>query len=238
METINRFEHSGIDEQAQKQRKFLGDTLDGVVSMGLSILQEDGKGKRAYFEQVPLMMQLRHLVELVDSVAILIRNGSVNPAYHLLRSVLESMLHLKFLLGEDAVQKCKSYIVASSMEQLEFLYTVKASPQAQAKPELYSTVDVEIEQLEKRLKLEELKDVHEALMSLKKGNKIPKWYNIFKANTIRDIARACDEEMLYKHLYSDFSMKTHGVDVITGNLYSKEGFVGVKPIRQANEIGL
>jgi hypothetical protein len=60
---------------------------------------------------LPPAMSLRHLIELLDSVSMLVRNGCVEPCKLLLRGVLESSFNVLYILQEETDRRALSFLV-------------------------------------------------------------------------------------------------------------------------------
>lgn len=89
-------------------------TLDELVNYGTQVVHWVGNNPK--FKKpdvdVPLVLLSRHILELVDSISILVKKSSIDPCKVLLRAALESMLYIKFITAERSEERCKAYLVS------------------------------------------------------------------------------------------------------------------------------
>lgn len=98
----------------------LADSLDDVVNFGTHVIEwYEGPTEEGKDVAVPLLMLLRHMLELVDATSILIRSSAVEPSSVLLRSMFETKVYLAWLLKEDTRRRSLGYLVCYVRKQIK-----------------------------------------------------------------------------------------------------------------------
>src|SRR6202008_1738808 len=62
---------------------------------------------------------LRHLLEMLDSVSILVKHSSIDPNKLLLRGMVETFLSLEYILDSDTKQRALSFLVVHYHQQIK-----------------------------------------------------------------------------------------------------------------------
>jgi hypothetical protein len=75
--------------------------IDEVVNFGTHILKWEVNEATGRDENIPVAMMLRHTLELTDSLSILGRHSSIDPCKPILRSILETLFGLEYILEND-----------------------------------------------------------------------------------------------------------------------------------------
>jgi hypothetical protein len=88
------------------------DLLDEVVNFGTHLFSWCNYAVKGKTDEIaPLMLSLRHALELLDAVSILIRQSSIEPCKVLLRALLEVILGVKYMLQADTDRRALSFMV-------------------------------------------------------------------------------------------------------------------------------
>lgn len=210
--------------------------LDELVAYGTVILDWVGlSGKLCGDEEIPLIMTFRNSLELLDSISILVKNSSIDPAKLQLRALLESLFVISYIVEKEPEQRSYDYLTGHYLRKKRAY--LKLDPKTQqgkqfrseikndtlsGKMEVPTIPDLQkhIDRVEKILqKPEYLKSVTEfnRLKNLKGGN--PNWYSFFDGpKNIIDLANHLSMSGLYNVLYRQFSMSVHGQDTIDRRL--------------------
>ena len=89
-------------------------TLEEIVNYGTQVVHWAGynpKFKKPDID-LPLLLLSKHILEIADSISILLKKSSIDPCKVLLRAALEAMLYIKFITAERSEDRCKAYLVS------------------------------------------------------------------------------------------------------------------------------
>ncbi|MDT0555266.1 DUF5677 domain-containing protein [Constantimarinum sp. W242] len=91
-----------------KVQNHFSDLLNQVIYYGTNIVELDTKVKREGKDNNVPTLFLRNILEISDSISILIRNSSIEPSKILLRSLIENSLSLAYMLEKNEKQRALS----------------------------------------------------------------------------------------------------------------------------------
>lgn len=224
--------------------------IDEIVAFGSHILKWIGDSRKlGGDEEIPLIMTFRNVIELVDSIAILLRESSIDPCKLQLRAILESLLVIKFITEKDAKLRALNYLVCHYHQKLD-LYKKLDSKTPQGKqfqtelkrgqygskmqfpniPNLKKAID-NLENLLKKPHYVQSETEYQRLKKKKKGK--PVWYEFFGGpKSIIELADYLNLIDMYNILYRQFSRSIHGQDVIDSKLSGdSRGYAAIAQIR-------
>ena len=228
-----------------------GDSIDKLVRFGSELIEwdwtrESDEKKDAYL--VPILF-LRNLIENIDAMGILIRQGASDPAKSLLRTVVENFFSLEYLLSEKEHERCMSFHIWNTYHQYK-LYEKLDGTSVHAKqldalfkkdellksasPLILETVDKMKANAKVLLALplyqEFAAELERTKLKLKKNN--PHWYSLYDGpTTVENLANSSAFPALYE-VYRGLSNTVHGVDIIQGKIAGLgDGMVGIDQLR-------
>jgi len=235
-------------------------TLDELVSFGTQVVHwaaNNPKFKKPDVD-VPLVLLSRHILELVDSISILVKKSSIDPCKILLRAALETMLYIRFITAERCEERCKAYLVSymknKKNEYLKYKFDSKIHEAFKKKiendhfineglnpftKELDQLVDAKIKNLDEWISRPIFSDTIIEFNRLKKKyNRKPPWYLLYDgAENIEKLASMFKFQYLYEAVYRNWSDFVHASDVITGRIAAGgEGKSAFYQIRMGNSI--
>jgi len=225
----------------QELINLISTTLDELVSYGTQVIHWVAHNPK--FKQpdinVPLLLLTRHIVELVDSISILVKKSSIDPCKIILRSALETMLYIIFITKEKCEDRSKAYLVTyiknKKNEYLKFkrgtqlhkdfrnkikndqLISEGFNPFSQI---LDDQLQKKIENLDRLISKPIFSETKtEYNRTKKKYNKKPPWYLLYNgAESIEKLAEILNYRYLYEVAYRRWSSTVHASDVITGKV--------------------
>ncbi len=193
---------------------------------------------------------VRHVVEALDGVSLLLASGSVLPCYPLLRGIFDAWMGVFFISEKDSDQRGAAYFAAQLSQEKAFwerfdpatangkalqdeLKTDIAGPQPFSNVPLQE-VRQHIAELQAELDDPLLKPAAQAWAS--KGKADPAWYSLVAPpNNLRELARSLDKLSMYELHYRPWCRQVHATDTIA-SLSSTEDAIAVRPIRHADGI--
>ena len=220
-------------------------TLDEIVSYGTQVIHwaaHNPKFDEPYLD-LPVLLLTRHIVELADSISILVKQSSIDPCKILLRSALETMLYIKFIAEQKSKDRCiaymHNYIINKKNEYSRFKRGTKLHNEFQGiikndqlimdgfnpfSKDLDDQLQKKIENLD-RLILKPIFTVTKKEFNRikKKLNRRPPWYSLYNgASNIAKLADLLKHRYLYEVVYRKWSNSVHASDVISGKIAKAE----------------
>lgn len=114
------------------------EALEEIVNFGSHILVWDTHPKTAGEENVPPTMLFRHYLDIIDSISILVKQGSGDTPKILIRAALEVTLYVEYLFEKDTFDRCMAFIVADTINQIKTVK--KLHPQTEEGKELHKNI--------------------------------------------------------------------------------------------------
>lgn len=235
MNDHNEFLGRQIDQRVQPILTNLYEKIREVSSFGARILAWDLEKQRGGDHLIPPMLFLRNQIEIIESIATLIKDSLAEPCNQLLRSAIETHFYLEYLLMEDTARRALSFLVWDTHKNIQLLKRLDGqSEQAKQFKSKYDkdrllsghvfvleTVDKHLKNSSELLELENYKPINEEYLRLKKlkKGKAPNWFSLFDGP--EDIERLADNVKLnamYEGLYRTLSSSVHGTDILRGKL--------------------
>jgi hypothetical protein len=207
------------------------------------------------FHHITVLMLVRHVIECLDAVAVLVSKGCIPPCDPLLRSGMEALLGILYILEKDSEQRGLAYQVAHAHKKIKFYQRCDPNhPSGQQlrkdlqydpiggdvlkelPPQDYSKY---ITNLQAMLQRPEYQPIEQAWQAAKKGSKKggtknsdPAWFSLFggPAN-VRELAIYLKQPAMYEFMYRQWSDKVHAGSVLENVARSSEGQQVRRPIR-------
>lgn len=226
------------DENLKPILDLFANGIEKLVDFGLEIVNWDTEKLDASDEHLPPILFLRNYLEKIDAISILVRHSSIDPCKSLLRTALENIIYLEYLLQKDTEQRSISFLVWNSISQQK--WAEKADGSSANYKQLLSKykkdkfmrehtppVHPDIEKIktngEQLLELDRYKSTHEEYERTRKKIKNPAWYSLYDGPENMDLlCTSVDLNAIYEVLYRIFSHSVHGNDVIQGKLLPDE----------------
>jgi len=180
-------------------------------------------------ESFPALAMYLHIIQMIDSIEVLISNGCVEPANLLLRSAFEAKLGIGYLLEKNRGQRAISWIVKNIIDEIENLQTIDLSNKKNKESAVITEPDVpekiikvlptpsiseDIVKLRENLKKPAYAEAYaEYSILMKKGRKYPEWYSFFGGpRNLKELATYLNQIEIYQRLYSSWSRISHVSD--------------------------
>lgn len=224
----------------------LADSLDNVVNFGTHVIawftECAPQGKD---ESIPVMMLLRHMLELVDATSVLVRSSAVEPATVLLRSMFETKVYLAWLLKEDTRRRSLGYWACYVRKQIKA--DARMDPRMQQAKQLVKELegtaaegivdevetagfdfDAMRDRKENALEQPHFEEVMREFEEAKarytpKGKKDPPWHFLFDGRkSLEELAADVGLSDWYHLRYREWSDIAHGFEVIQGKLIAED----------------
>lgn len=226
------------EEMDPEVLKLLGKFSSGIeaaVNFGTHILAWDIKQAKGKDENIPVILMFRHILELLDSISILIKVSSVDPCKLILRGILETFLGLEYLLEKDTTERALGFLVwhyhkdlkqykkfdprENESKNLERILQSDKSLDGMTLPKI-PNLEKAITNINKLL-LNPIYSNSEAkyrmLLSSKESN--PSWYRVSGGpKNVEQLAIYLKRQALYEILYRNWSGPAHGTDIMINKM--------------------
>lgn len=197
--------------------------IDELVNYGSLLL--DKICSRQNFTEVHSVFQTLYVqfLSLVDSAAILVKNGHGDGLKPISRSILEISLNLQYLMTGNFDENCIAYQVTEVRGRIkEYKKFINESQDGEKTKSLYAKIGFnvgsidfqkKIDNLENMLKREPYKTMNEQYNTVKRTyGRLQQWYTVqdISLKTVRDLAVHLDKEIYYEIIYKPYSNYSHG----------------------------
>ncbi|WP_421896877.1 DUF5677 domain-containing protein [Marinoscillum sp.] len=224
-----------IEAEVGKMLKQLAEKVDELPMFGSRIIEWDISQSKGGDHQLPAVLFLRNFLELIDSIAILIRNSSIDPCKSLLRTSLETFFYLDYLLDDEQERRAMCFLVWNAHRNIKLykkldgeseLFKQLKSKYAKDKylknidPFIYKEiVNPALENSESLLNLPSYQPINLEYLRTKNLRKNPNWYSLYDGpKDVEELATKSQFSILYEILYRSWSQAVHGTDIIQGKI--------------------
>lgn len=250
---ISDFITREIDKDLFEILQQFSNGLEEVVNFGSNIINWDLNRPTGSDEDLPAILFLRNFLEEVDAISILIKHSSVDPCKNLLRTALENLFYLEYILEKDSKNRALSYLVWNVIRYNKFLTKADGkSPEFNdfankcrkdkflkySTPFIIKQSDLLKAEGKKMLQLPKYLPIKTEYDNTKKRlKKSPPWYSLFNGpDSVEKLASVLNFDALYEVLYRGFSDSIHGTDIIQGKLSSDlSGMPQIDSLRSPKE---
>ncbi|MBN2616119.1 MAG: hypothetical protein JXR71_10545 [Bacteroidales bacterium] len=215
------------------------ETIDEFVNFGTHVLKWHVDIKRGGDEQMPLIMFLRELLEKADSISILVKNSSIDPAKTILRSLFELHLYISYLLESHFQDRSMAFLVWNAKNIIKtnnaFLKGNQEYKNLKRQVENDNSF-LDINDLDRLPSATPIIDNQEALLQRPEYKKAlteyektkkrfgnPKWYSLFNGpQSIQGLAIHLKMSSFYELVYRNWSGSVHSTDIINGKIVKSQ----------------
>lgn len=232
------------------------DTLAGgiteVVNFGTHVLvwyDEANAGKTD--EAAPTSLLLRHFIEMIDSVSILVRSSAIEPTQVLLRSAFEAAIQLEWIIRDDTDRRAMAFMTWHVHQRLKYYTRLDRSTSEgrelakKLKGTMYDGIDLrdkfDLESARANLKILLKKPLYRETAAeyevVRKNSRNPRWYQLFGGpRSVEQLANQVKMPEFYELLYRSWSGVAHATDVVAGKVSSREGVTQIHQIRSPERV--
>jgi hypothetical protein len=207
--------------------------LSEVLAYGLALFARCSIRPEGDDENLVILFNYRHLLELLDSINIQLAESAPSPAALQLRAMFEALLTIEYVTQDQAKTRSRAlaYLYQVELGRRRFYLSQDANtPEGKAfrdaiandpyasqlkpldRPDLAERVN-EIDALLDRADFREI--VEEYRRTRKILGRKPNWYSLYGGpENIRELADLLKRGASYEILYKEWSERGHSVDVI------------------------
>jgi len=201
--------------------------LQEAINYSLGLYQRCKNTKECSSDEAiaPLALFL-HIIQMADSIDVLLCNGCAEPASLQLRSLFEARLGLEYMLQKNTQQRANSWIVMKMINDIECFETMDPSSPKGNKiiDELEKRgIMTQFEGMKSQKVVDYITKIRTALSKpeysevyaeynriVKQGRKYPEWYSFFDGpKTLKELSIVLGQDFTYQTLYSSWSEISH-----------------------------
>ena len=224
--------------------------MNQVIYYGSHLVEFDTKVEREGKDNNVPTLFLRNILEISDSISILVRQSSIEPTKILLRSLIENSLALAYMLEKNEKQRALSYMVFITNEQIKhyskFMNNEPSSNQFKIQLEKdnlktdfgkffdHPNFRQVIKSKKSMLAQEQFQEIQEEYLRTKRNNhgRVKTWYSLFDGpKNIFELAEYLKKTIRYEFFYRKYSQTVHAQDIFKGMAHVEEDFAQIIQIR-------
>lgn len=212
------------------------DLLDKTIDYGVQIFDWQVEENKGYKENIVCQTFFKNILEIGDGISILLQKSSVENAKILLRSLVENIFQLEYLLASDSKNRALAYIAATFHSEIKFYSRMDTSTDMG----IAFRRSLEKDRIFKVIPFKEPKDdpkktredflrfltypdfveiEKEYQNTLQKGKSNPPWYSLWNGpSNIEQLAEHLNLHAFYHILYRAFSESVHSSNIIKNSL--------------------
>ena len=228
--------------------------LIDLVNYGTNLVVRayDSRRKKDIESTVTIAVLLKHIVQMIDGVQVLIAAGAAHAASLQARSAFEAYLSLLWILQDDSVKRATFYYVSSARKtRSATLRLIRGTQENDQYQEIYSelkefarpidwdaisnTAKDDLKRIDTYLQKANIKDISDTLKK-KRGSRDYEieWYKALDVRSIRELADKVEQLPVYDLYYSKFSEVMHGSSY-KDQIETKDGIVYLEDIRDLKD---
>tara|TARA_R110002020_G_scaffold73623_5_gene188903 strand:- start:271 stop:1203 length:933 start_codon:yes stop_codon:yes gene_type:complete len=236
------------DEYLVKIQKHCSELISEIVNYGTYILKWDIEVKRKGKDNNIPTLFFRNILELGDSISILVKESSIDPSKIILRTLIENILQLIYMLEEDEKQRALCYMVVKTNKDIKyynkFIKSENSSKQFKIQaekdelslnfekfmdhPEIIKAKKAKTSLLEKP----EFSEIQQEYLNTSVKRKNPNWYSLFNGpKNLEQLAQKLKKNVRYEFFYRAYSENVHGLNLTKGMVYVGNGNAQIIQIR-------
>lgn len=239
-------------EEVSDNLNKLGSELDNCVDFGATMM--DWFLNTDYSpHQVVIIANYLDLLEMLDGISILTKNGSLQPSIPLLRTMFEVYLTIKYILQDDSENRAKTYEVYHFIRRLESLKLRDANSRPSKELEnilrkehyneladnipfmSHDTLQEQHTAIEGDLNSEEFKAIYDKWQSVGRKNR-KHWYSLFNGpDCLEQLAIKVGCHGKYKILYKTWSIVCHSNSALDRLKIDKDRNWTIATLRSEND---
>lgn len=224
----------------------LTDLLDKTIDFGTQIFDWEVEENKIYKENIVCQTFFKNILEIGDGISILIQQSSAENAKILLRSLVENIFYIEYLLEKNYENRAKAYLVATFHIEINLAAKLDKSIEDFRNKVLKDKHYNHIQFLEPMIPANYVKDFDERLKQpifieaeleyqrtarvMKKAT--PPWYALYNGpRNLDQLANHVRMNAQYELLYRFLSESVHSTNVIKNSLAEFENGPGLGRMR-------
>jgi hypothetical protein len=244
-----------VSEQTRSQYEAFLQERSAVLNDCLLFLEEAckkvGDAYRAGgISELAVIALVRHVVECLDGVSVLMARGSVLPCYPLLRSIFDASLGVMYIMQGDNANRAAAYFVFQIRQEMAFLERCDPTTNSgtEIRRELQNDIagptaldGLSMQEAQKHLATLHA-DLDDAILKnadqawITKNKKNAEWYSLFGGpDHLRELAKTLSYLSGYELHYRPWCRQVHATDTLK-NLSEDADSIRFRPIRSPSGI--
>jgi len=243
------------EENLKEVLNGLSALIEDAVNFGTHLAKWDADIKREGDASLPPLLFFRNILELADAISILVKHSSVDTCKPLLRSLLENVLGLEYLLEKDTKKRSLSYIVWHTHKNLKISRKWDKSTimgkrlNNELKNDKFlgksgynyfdkARLSAASNNSEELLALPQYLSTETEYQRTLRKKKNPHWYSLYNGpDNMQQLATRLNYPALYEVFYRGFSGNVHATNLLHDKLVpDSNGQLSIMQIRSPKDI--
>ncbi|QMW03763.1 DUF5677 domain-containing protein [Spirosoma foliorum] len=227
------------DEVVQKNLDACSSAVSQLIAVGTHLLRWELEDEpKSEDERGVVGVFFKRILDLLDSTALLLKVGSIDPCINQLRALLEITLAFEYLLQADTQKRCLCYLLTDLDKDLAFYESLVGDDFGKNIPDLDERIKHFKEVIDNSIfdpiRSEYILKAFKPDGTRKKVDL--KWYNLFtRMNSLKYLADFLKKDKYYKIVYSYASNVTHGTGLTGRNLSMEDGQISLEQLRNPHD---
>lgn len=251
---INEIIPRELDDDLAKVLNSKANELEEIVNYGSNIIAWDLDRADGSDEDLPPVLFLRNFLESIDAISLLVRFSAIEPCRSILRTALENLFYLEYILQDDMKNRSLAFWVWDIIHTSKLLS--KADPTSNGyhdllnkykkdkmmrkiTPTVLSNSNTIKEKNERILLLPKFQSIKQEYDRIAvKFKKPPSWYTLFDGpKNIEEMANRVELGAVYEILYRNWSSSIHGTNIINGKIkINRDGQAEIIQLRDPKDV--
>ena len=241
-----------INDEVLDVLKHFSDIIVEVRNFGSHIYKQSSDASSGGYEVAPLLLLFRNILEIIDAIALLMKESSIEPCKVLLRTFFESLLSIEYMTEEETEKRALCFLVWDIDKKLKNLRKIdpllpegKQFLSKKNKDRLANKANFEkikgipegIKKYEEKLKRPHYVEIEKEYQETRTTMKNPHWYSLFGGpRSLEMLADNLQLSGVYEVFYRHWSDSIHGTDIFEGKVSASAtpGEVLISQIRLPN----
>ena len=176
------------------------------------------------FTDVVIILFIRKIMEQLDAINVLYSEGIFVPAQIILRSLVENIVEVEFILKEDTRKRAAAYFLERHYQELDREKDFKGEDLEVKKQALERVI--KSKEVFKEIDTDRKEKLEKKRKRRKSGSVYIQWYEVCSNITsFRGLMKAVGYEKYYDDIYGSLSLETHGLNVTMEMMVNKDGIL-------------
>lgn len=236
------------DEFLQNLLDEFSNCINETINFGTHILLWDTEKRREGKDNNIPTAFLRNIIEIGDSISILVKKSSIDPSKILLRSLMENSYQLQYMIEKNERQRSLSFMVWRAKKDINNYKQLISENQTSkhlksklAKDSSNFNIDKFMDRKEVEnvinsknslLEQEEFKEINEEYINTSQKKKNPNWYSLYNGpENFEALSIYLKKAGEYEFNYRKYSENVHINGVLKGFAYIGNGNAQIIQIR-------
>lgn len=204
--------------------------LQQIVNFGAHLFKWHIEKVEGTDEKLATILFIRNIIEIVDSISILIKNSSIDQCKILLRTLIESYFSFEYLLTNETDKRSMAFLAWRLNKDVEYYrkFESNSKDNIELKEEIKKNNEfwekfINLDKPEMTKRISEIENTLNNNLLYFEANKEyhrtkhKEWYNMYNGpKNFFELSKDLNQNSIYKIFYTYLSDSAHGSDILRG----------------------